>query len=645
MSMDKDQDTMIEIPKRRRRKFCCDLTLKECIECGSSLLLPLMLGVFTIVITLHQTNVAGQQRLEDRHIAKEERQQDLNISAQQRLDDRKQAEEQRQLDKKISQDQFKLNEEQRQHEVNIAYMQYRDNLLIDYIKDIGVLLKENNGSLTNDYVTRTIVRAKTLAIIRQLDPIRNVELIRFLYEAGQLTRNRNPLDLSTAQLQNIDFRNALYWNMPGLSLVGTHLFNASFDHNTLVDVDFRRRVFTGTSFNGTRFLNTTMRNSNCTDIDLTSGQFIDSSFDNTIFTNATADYATFTRCKMSSVDLTGARLENTWFAYTNLQNANFIDVNVNGINFSHTDLFNAKINDIQLLNAISIRGSRLPNGTYIDQDYNLITNGYADCNIPLKSSWNVDENNSAAIIRSKEDENNCVFAPNKAIGPVRFYQKISDKYKQVRWELNPVLVLNAQLGGQMTTITIGYPGHTYTMNHPNVEIVNIRLPIIHESVQNQFMARLTGSHTQSPHLVYHGIQMNNIKIGNGQAYGTGIYCSYTATYSLSFSFNTNTLLVCAAMPKCDKTGTVQNSFGSILVLPHVSQIIPLFLVDFKYHNGFSFNQPFWFENRAHLQNIINEERKTYDIIARKYLRKIVNCMTDQVRNKNRYQLRVFDLND
>ncbi|CAF1049405.1 unnamed protein product [Adineta steineri] len=549
MSMDKDQDTMIEIPKRRRRKFCCDLTLKECIECGSSLLLPLMLGVFTIVITLHQTNVAGQQRIEDRQIAKDERQQDLNISAQQRLDDRKQAEEQRQLDKKISQDQFKLNEEQRQHEVNIAYMQYRDNLLIDYIKDIGVLLKENNGSLTNDYVTRTIVRAKTLAIIRQLDPIRNVELIRFLYEAGQLTRNRNPLDLSTAQLQNIDFRNALYWNMPGLSLVGTHLFNASFDHNTLVDIDFRRsnltgvnftmaslrsctfdnallektiftnsimckvsfkdaklidtnfinatvkeadfsgtelpytnfsnahlrRVFTGTSFNGTRFLNTTMRNSNCTDIDLTSGQFIDSSFDNTIFSNATADYATFTRCKMSSVDLTGARLKNTWFSYTNLQNANFIDVNVNGINFSHTDLFNAKIIDIQLLNAISIRGSRLPNGTYIDQDYNLITNGYADCHIPLESSWNIDENNSVAIIRSKQDENNCVFTPNKAIGPVRFYQKISDKYKQVRWELNPVLVLNARLGGQMTTITIGYPGHTYTMNSNHIE--PIRFPL------------------------------------------------------------------------------------------------------------------------------------------------------------------------
>ncbi|CAF4445465.1 unnamed protein product, partial [Adineta steineri] len=143
----------------------------------------------------------------------------------------------------------------------------------------------------------------------------------------------------------------------------------------------------------------------------------------------------------------GARLQNTWFSYTNLQNANFIDVNVNGINFSHTDLFNAKIIDIQLLNAISIRGSRLPNGTYIDQDYNLITNGYADCHIPLESSWNVDENNSVAIIRSKQDENNCVFAPNKAIGPVRLYQKISDKYKQVRWELNPVLVLNARLGG------------------------------------------------------------------------------------------------------------------------------------------------------------------------------------------------------
>ncbi|CAF0783932.1 unnamed protein product [Adineta steineri] len=229
------------------------------------------------------------------------------------------------------------------------------------------------------------------------------------------------------------------------------------------------------------------------------------------------------------------------------------------------------------------------------------------------------------------------FEINYLIDQFEFRQYFKSKRHKQKLKKSPYPASKKTIQSQRLLIKENY--------HPNVEIVNIRLPIIHESVQNQFMARLTGSHTQSPHLVYHGIQMNNIKIGNGQAYGTGIYCSYTATYSLSFSFNTNTLLVCAAMPKCDKTGTVQNSFGSILVLPHVSQIIPLFLVDFKYHNGFSFNQPFWFENRAHLQNIINEERKTYDIIARKYLRKIVNCMTDQVRNKNRYQLRVFDLND
>ncbi|CAF1303644.1 unnamed protein product [Rotaria sordida] len=79
--------------------------------------------------------------------------------------------------------QLNSSEEQRRHEMNIALTQYRDNLLTDHIREIGELLKMNNGSLTNDFVTKTLTRAKTLAAIRQLDPSQNVELIRFLYEA------------------------------------------------------------------------------------------------------------------------------------------------------------------------------------------------------------------------------------------------------------------------------------------------------------------------------------------------------------------------------------------------------------------------------------------------------------------------------
>ncbi|CAF1270011.1 unnamed protein product [Rotaria sordida] len=259
----------MEKSKQRRDKSCGGQTLKQCLDYASSLLLSLMLGVFTIIVTLHQTNLAQRQRLEHQQLvkiqraqdlnnAKIQREQDLNTSAQQRLDDREQAKKQRALDKEMADQQLNSSEEQRRHEMNIALAQYRDNLLTDYIREIGELLKMNNGSLTNDFVTKTLTRAKTLAAIRQLDPSRNVELIRFLYEAGQLSTGKNPLDLSTAQLNNIDFSSFSNLNISGLSLSGAYLSNSSFAHSELFNMDFIwsfTKKYHKTTNNYTSFLN------------------------------------------------------------------------------------------------------------------------------------------------------------------------------------------------------------------------------------------------------------------------------------------------------------------------------------------------------------------------------------------------------
>jgi hypothetical protein len=200
---------------------------------------------------------------------------------------------------------------------------------------------------------------------------------------------------------------------------------------------------------------------------------------------------------------------------------------------------------------------------------------------------------------------------------------------------------------------------------PNIEIVNIRRASVNPSVQHEFMNRLGKNPSHFPDLVYHGTKLDNIEsilrygflipnqehpsnnkapiiqVENGEAYGTGIYCSYTATFSLSYSQTTNTLLVCAAMPTRDKVGNARNCHGNILVLPHVSQIIPLYLIDFRYLNQSGINRPFWFAT----QKKENEEDKTHIVIPRKYLQKILNCINDRLRYNNRYQLRMFDLHD
>jgi hypothetical protein len=136
--------------------------MKEIFQCISSLLLPLVLGLFTVIITVHQQNVASRQRYEDRLLAEE---QDLNISRDQRIQDRNIAEAKRIQDDLIAEKQRNMSEQQRAHELNITQRQLRDSLLVTYMNDIGMLLKTNNGSLINDPLTAILARVKTLTAI------------------------------------------------------------------------------------------------------------------------------------------------------------------------------------------------------------------------------------------------------------------------------------------------------------------------------------------------------------------------------------------------------------------------------------------------------------------------------------------------
>ncbi|CAF2031452.1 unnamed protein product, partial [Rotaria magnacalcarata] len=91
---------------------------------------------------------------------------------------------------------------------------------------------------------------------RQLDAHRNVQIIRFLYEAKQLTDTPEnlSLDLSTAKLFDIDFRDAAVDAKPDvkkldrISLAGMFLSNATF-----VDIQITHANFSSTQFQNANF--------------------------------------------------------------------------------------------------------------------------------------------------------------------------------------------------------------------------------------------------------------------------------------------------------------------------------------------------------------------------------------------------------
>ncbi|CAF1662594.1 unnamed protein product, partial [Rotaria magnacalcarata] len=265
-----------------------------------------MLGIFTVVTTIHQQNVTKQQRDEDQRIARDQRQ---------------------------------LNK-------NIADEQYQSQIFDAFIKETGELLEKNNGSLKYNSVTASVARAKTLNVLHQLGPQHNSRIIRFLYEAGQLleTPENRPLDLSAAELRDIDFRRLLLANesLDKISLAGVLLHNVTFTASV--------------NFGNAYIFYTELMQAHCIE-----AHFVQAILLHSTFSHANAKSAAFYRANLTDVD----------FSFANLYNADFADT---------------QITDSELWSALSIRDALLPNGT-IARDPNLIKNGEADCNISLVDHW------------------------------------------------------------------------------------------------------------------------------------------------------------------------------------------------------------------------------------------------------------------
>ena len=355
-----DRNTMTEQPGNSVGRFC-GLTFREIFSFIGSLLLPFTLGIFTVVITLYQQNVATQQRIEDRNVAREQREQDLNISREQRQHDLDMLGLRRELDLNISR-------EQREQDKIIADDRLRDAILVNYINDMANLLKENNAVLTANPVVSTIARAKTLTAIRQLDSARNSYLIKFLYESKQLINGENPLDLSDAELNEIDFTNLknYHQNIQNLSLAGALLRNSSFAYVDLSNANFSGADLTNARFERSKLNNADMSRSIIVRADFSRTDLTNTNFDGTqsrraSFRDAQAMKASFVKgqmesadfllCKCQETNFQNAFLEKADFSRAFLHQSSFLSANLQRANFSFAHLVNTSLKSARLQSA------------------------------------------------------------------------------------------------------------------------------------------------------------------------------------------------------------------------------------------------------------------------------------------------------
>lgn len=142
---------------------------------------------------------------------------------------------------------------------------------------MGDLIEKNNGSLVFIEAAGILARVKTLNILRQLEGSRNKHVIRFLYEAKQLSTEEGnfPIDLAGSDLIDIDF---------------THpMLDISFEHVSLPDIymkncSFHKVEFYDADFNGARMDYMNFSSSDVEVADFQGGEIMDSTFENAALT-------------------------------------------------------------------------------------------------------------------------------------------------------------------------------------------------------------------------------------------------------------------------------------------------------------------------------------------------------------------------
>ena len=329
----------VRLNQRRSRRSTSVLSSKNVLRILSAIIVPVTLGAFILTFSILQYNSARRDRKDDLTRADWRRNEDVQRANELRREDLQQA-------NNVRADDLRRFEVQRREERNESRIQreqewktimskYQDNVLRDYLKDMGDFMKKTNGSLTSNPLIKTLAHVKTVNVLRQLDSSRQVQIIRFLREVERITQTNDVLAriISTAELTNIDFqevtRSESFENM---SFSQIRLRNCSFATVGIID----QVNFANTSFNLINFSSASIKDTD----------FSSASFRNVDFSYRIGEITDTSRTSFRTYDVLRKYLLNTnfssaWFhnvdfAYRDINNTNFVSARFFDVDFSST---------------------------------------------------------------------------------------------------------------------------------------------------------------------------------------------------------------------------------------------------------------------------------------------------------------------
>lgn len=280
-----------------------------------STLIPLTLGIYTVVYSIQQDKLTKINREQELSIARDNRAQDLIIAEEEATRD---------------------VDERKKLRMQIVYD--------SYIAEISrfTLKYDFNRSDANQLMH---IRMQTLNALYQLDLDQKREVIVFLYENGLIRADSS----SRVNLRGADLTGVKFVRSGSFPCELSHLYLAEVSADNILFNGCRltRSVFKGASLNGATFFKCFLSSSNYEGADMVQAVF-----------NA-------------------SNIFSSNFASADLRNASF-DHHFQQMNFTNTDLFGSKVLDLTGPRNVYVN-TRLPDGSFSEIDTKeLLSDGGAE---------------------------------------------------------------------------------------------------------------------------------------------------------------------------------------------------------------------------------------------------------------------------
>lgn len=160
---------------------------------------------------------------------------------------------------------------QHENDQHITLDNQRETVLQTYLDKMSeLILHENLHNSERGDKVRDIARARTLTALPKLDPNRKRSIILFLYESVLIERDINKIDLSWADLREVNLSqlilNAI--SFEGAYLQGANLFEADLSQSNLEGAKLQGANLIGTDLTEARLSGTDLRETNLRGADL-----------------------------------------------------------------------------------------------------------------------------------------------------------------------------------------------------------------------------------------------------------------------------------------------------------------------------------------------------------------------------------------